>query len=288
MDEQKNIETEDISSINNYYKIQRSDISYDPARDHELEILFGDDYKYITKDPDNPFMSLCLYLKSINPNHCTKHGWVKLMEQVMGKDMAKWTTSHPSDMRTSGYKDHAKSPIIICQVLITTPIPMPKLITAAKQLQNIDIMMDMMGINDDDNDRIHPLRSRPRTNHTYNYRIKGISKTLISINPKDITNAMAVTDVLVKQLKFDITQTQWHRNISHETREFTTNINVTSAEPCLIFEENQHDYTLHLQINGYQTAIPVIIEWISSKTHQPVTITSTQYKNESLKRQKKL
>ena len=46
------------------YKITRNEIEYNPARDPNMEQLFSDDCKCITKTNNNKCYSITLYVKS--------------------------------------------------------------------------------------------------------------------------------------------------------------------------------------------------------------------------------
>ena len=49
--------------MDEYYKITRNDISYEQTRDSQLEMIFGSDYKFITKLEEQQLYSITVYHK---------------------------------------------------------------------------------------------------------------------------------------------------------------------------------------------------------------------------------
>ena len=253
------------SMLNPAYKITRNEISYNPARDPHMEETFGNDTKFITKVNDNKCYSITLYLKSHNPHHYTEIGWVMLLESATTKSTVQWVLSHLSSIRVTGHNDHAKSAHFTFNVSIDSPTETQQLISTLKNLQSNPTITQQIGIGIDSEYRIHLLRSRSSPDHQYKYRVNGLSKTLANIDTKHIKNAISVTDILKLQLGFDPKHITWTRSISNKSRKFTTDVFISSNQPCPKLDDQCKIYTWHLVINGYQTTIPLSIENISRK-----------------------
>ena len=230
------------NSMDDYYKITRNDVSYNPERDVNLESLFGTDDKFITKINEIQCYSITICLKSINPNHYTEYGLVKLLEKTDDPDSVKRTLSYLRNIKINGCNDHAKAARITFIVPTVTPYELQKLILFLKSLQNQEQILQEIGINSGKGSRIHLLRTKVGTNRPFKCIIKGVSKTLININTKDIQNAKAVSNIMQQQLGFDKTKTQWNRNISNRTGKFTTNRSVSSTNKCPKLKQGQTSY----------------------------------------------
>ena len=271
MQKRDNMRNEPVHNIptdispNERYKITRNETSYDPNRNEQIEDTFGSDYRYILYNDYHKSYTITTYLKSVNPNHYTEYGFVKLMESAINQQNTNRLLSHLKDMQVSGYNDYAKSACITFVANKEEPVEMQKLIIAIKQLQSNNNIINMIGADTNGDNRIHLLRARSGPSKPHKYKIKGISKTLVDVTTKNISNARAVTDILRQQLGFDMEQTQWSRKLSNKSRKFTLDISVASTLPCPQFEDTQSKYEWNMVINGHQTNILLFIEIIGNK-----------------------
>ena len=273
------------SILKTAYKITRNEISYNPARDPQMETMFGNDTKFITKVNDNKCYSITLYLKSHNPHHYTEIGWVMLLESAIDNTNVQWILSHLSSIRVTGHNDHAKSAHLTFHTSIDSPKETQQLITTLKDLQSNPTITQQIGIGIDGENRIHLLRSRSSQDHQYKYRVTGFSKTLADIDTKHIKNAITVTDILQLQLGFDPKHITWTRNISNRSRKFTTDIFISSHQACPKLNEKCNTYSWHLVINGYQTTIPLSIENITRKSSVNLNEPKTKMNDVNIKEQ---
>ena len=99
-----------------------------------------------------------------------------------------------------------------------------------------------------------------------------MSKSLINIDTKSIDDAKAASSILASQIIFNIKNTHWNRNISNNSRKFTTDIMMSSEQPCPEMEADQHQYTWFLGINGYQSTIPLTITCTNRKQEKIIVI----------------
>ena len=67
-----------------------------------------------------------------------------------------------------------------------------------------------------------------------------------------------------------MSQTQWSRSISNNSRKFTTDIILSSTHQCPKMEKDQDYYEWFLQIKGVQTTIPLTIERIQKPRNQTI------------------
>ena len=73
--------------------MSRNDLSHDPDRDEQLEVLFGTDYKFVTKLKERKLYSTTICMKSTNPTHYTEYGWIKSLEKSHDPGSIKRTLS---------------------------------------------------------------------------------------------------------------------------------------------------------------------------------------------------
>ena len=100
---------------------------------------------------------------------------------------SEWVTSYLSQKKIAGHNDFAKT----AQIDFKIPKEVQKLITFFKKLQSNTTIIHDIGINVNEGKWIHLLRTRDKYNHPYKYKMTGISKTLVDINTKSISNAKA-------------------------------------------------------------------------------------------------
>ena len=253
------------------YKCNRDDISYDSNRDRDLEELFGSDHIFIEKDIEKNVYRIVLYIVSSNMDHYTEYGIITLLKECLNIDDVQWIVQYLTSVRQLGKNDYIHAANIIFEISMDNQNykimsnEAQKLMSKLKALAGNAKMAEKIGINQDENNRLHLKRSKQNEAKKYKYVALGINKHIVNIDIKNIYNAKAVTVILKEQFGFNPDNLQWIRKVSDKSRKFIDVIEISSGIKSKYINENENEYECNLVIQNIETGIKLKLISIPNK-----------------------